>query len=211
MKTFIQSNPLTSEDFPVMEKGRAVIIGNGPSLKNITLWDSFKNALFVGCNDAFQLPICDVCVWGDTRWWTAWKDKESFKNFKGKKVTNNKLQRNEADIIYIPRLVEKVTNDSLCWFGNTGITAIHLAALYGATEICLIGFDMGMVDGQAHWHDHPLIPPSEEVYPKFISQFSRFKTSFELVYPQVKIFNCTENSNLKIYPFKPLKYLMKVR
>lgn len=56
---------------------------------------------------------------------------------------------------------------------NSGHSAIALAILLGATRVYLAGFDMGFVNGRAHWHQEHNVPSSEANY------VSRFRPDLE--------------------------------
>jgi hypothetical protein len=58
---------------------------------------------------------------------------------------------------------------------NSGHSAIMLALQMGATRIYLAGFDMGFVDGRAHWHPEHPVPSSEANYT------TRFRPDLELL------------------------------
>lgn len=175
------------------------IIGNGPSVSALDL-SALVGLPVIGCNDAFRLPGVDVCIWGDTRWFARFK--KELQSWSGLKVTCNKKQKASPGIIILPRCYKTIVSGQLAWYGNTGISAIHLAAAAGARGALLFGFDMKGRNGQHHWHEHALSKSSDRVYPLFQRQFTKFAQALRQAYPAdtFRVINTNTGSALKVFP-----------
>lgn len=78
----------------------------------------------------------------DASWWGVHRD-EVATSFSGDKYSVNPVNG-----------VRQVKIDS---GRNSGLGAIRLAILYGATRVILIGYDCQHTNGKKHWHgDHPV-------------------------------------------------------
>ena len=82
---------------------------------------------------------------------------------------------------------------------NGGYAAINVAFHLGYKKIYLMGYDMGRVEGQTHWHNgHPRIDP-ESIYDTMLDHY---KTIAEpLKNNGVKVYNTNSESRLKEFHF----------
>jgi hypothetical protein len=63
----------------------------------------------------------------------------------------------------------------------------------------LLGYDMGRVEGQSHWHNgHPRIDP-ESIYTTMMNHFANFVEPLKKA--GVEVFNLNPDSKLKVFPF----------
>lgn len=114
----------------------------------------------IAVNTSYQLaPWADVLYACDHPWWRRYFP-EVAATFKGELWTVSEGARDEFDL----RWVFGTDNAGLCpdpdrihTGKNSGYQAIHLAALFGARGIILLGYDFCVGErGQTHWHgDHP--------------------------------------------------------
>lgn len=174
----------------------AYLIGGGSSL---ALFDfkllAGKNT--IGINDAFKLgeSIVKICMFGDATFFH--KNVAELDKFKSQIVTCSpnlfglgvgwlKRMKREKDGLY--------SGDTLGWNHSTGAAAINLAISKGATEIYLLGYDAGHVNGKTHWHRYRNRPIPEESYLRFIKGFKNLSAC---ITPQlgVKIYNVTDGSS----------------
>jgi len=178
------------------------IIGGGNSLKRFD-WNLLKKENTIGCNDAFKhgAEICKVCVFGDSKWFEA--HKHELELYKGAVFTNvSRLYKTTLDWLWVmKRQATGLHRDALGWNYNTGAVAINLALLLGAKRIFLLGFDMCLSrKGKQNWHPNNLDKPNPEVYLKFIKGFKKVAKDLREKFPDVEVFNVTDNSKLDEFP-----------
>ena len=91
-------------------------------------------------------------------------------------------------------------NDGVTNGRNSGFQALQMAVWMGASRILLLGFDMKIKDGRAHWHkEHPLPTPGN-VFGSMIAAFNGIAP--ELKRRGVEVINCTPDSALTVFPYK---------
>ncbi len=116
----------------------AVVVASGPSASSVKL-EMARKLKVLAVKESWRLaPWADVLYGCDDRWWFV---RNGVPDFKGLKITSNHRCSNHFPGLY------RVKLDGC----NSGIRAVHLAELYGATKIILVGFDMHPHNG-IHWH-----------------------------------------------------------
>ncbi len=178
------------------------IIGGGKSLEHFD-WSLLHKELTIGCNDAYKLgtDICKICIFGDSKWFM--RHERELALYKGVVFTNvPKLQKSRLDWLWLlGREATGIHKESLGWNFNTGAAAINLALLLGANTIFLLGFDMQLSkDGKANWHPNLLDKPNPDVFKKFLNGFENVERDLKEKYPDVEVFNITDNSSLNLFP-----------
>jgi len=192
---------------PTWTGKNAYIIGGGPSLEKFN-WNLLRGVNTIGCNNAFELgdAICGICVFGDKKWFKAFKDELS--NYKGLVITPAPRLRND-ETPWLHTMLRKPaglgTHEHLGWNGHTGSLAINLALLLGAQNIFLLGFDMKMGPGKKpNWHEHRHQVAHESVYERFLSGFAALTEDLGTMFPGRQVFNVTDDSDLDAFPKIPL-------
>jgi hypothetical protein len=98
-----------------------------------------------------------------------------------------------------------LSDDGLCWNGNTGAAAINLALLCGANRVYLLGFDMNAEDPKnPDWYreddewdkNNPAI---KERFDNWLEMFPRIERDRKLLFPEVEIINVNDNSALSVF------------
>ena len=188
-------------------KGEEVyVVGGGPSLKTFP-WDKLCGRLIIGCNQAALLlpDICDICVWGDLRFWNAYADRLA--KFPGWVVTNLPgVMSPPAWLRQFTRLDTGLSlpgSGVLGWNNNTGALGVALALYMGAVRVHLLGFDMQFASGpqDAHWHAEGMEVQTEAHYRKFREGFDGLAAAAKQLYPGVAILNVTDGSSqLRTFP-----------
>lgn len=162
------------------------ILATGPSMSQAVA-DSVRDIPTIVVNDAFRLrPDALALVAQDAAWWKHNKDAHEFK---GRKFTTNRIAG-----------VEQVTNAGEISTGSSsGVLAIHIAKILGATHILLFGFDM---QGTHYFGEHPapLRNTTEQRFKHFQSQFAWVARK-----KGARIYNCTPGSHLEAFPKMPLE------
>ncbi len=149
-------------------------------------------------NNTYQLlPGADLLVANDSAWWANTPGAHEFQGLKfcGQDCSSREILylRNTGTDGYDP--------DPQCFRtgGNSGYTALHIAAQAGAKRILLFGFDMRMGE-QSHWHgDHPkpLRNSTHSSYRRFIERFDGLASILKR--RGVEVLNATPGSALKCF------------
>ncbi len=180
------------------------VIGGGNSLKDFD-WNLLKDELTVGCNDAFLLghEICKICVFGDKRWFRKHEKVLADYGNKAAVFTNYDAFHHTKIpwLWYLRRELKGLHTDALGWNRNTGSSALNLALLLGASVIYLLGFDMHLSPNrEANWHSNNVDKPNPAVYKLFLKDFEVVKKDWLEKFPDRKIINVTDDSDLEIFP-----------
>jgi hypothetical protein len=192
---------------PIWKGEDCYIIGGGPSLEGFE-FDLLRRRHTIGCNVAFRLgpDICDVCVFGDKVFYYKFYD--DLAKFGGPIVTNLMDLFREEGPPWLHKMRRKTrglgTGNVLAWNSNTGALAINLALSLGATTIYLLGFDMRLQEGRSNWHTEGLTKPSADVYDRFRKGFDFLAAAMAEMYPECKVINLTEDSDLNAFPKESL-------
>ena len=182
----------------------AVCIGGGPSLTQEQVDYVRGRARVIAINDAYRLaPWADVLYACDVKWWDWHYDK--INGFKGAMITQDtKAAEKYNDLFYVRGEAKDglSLDPGVIHTGrSSGYQAVNLAVLFGAKKIILIGYDHGFPGNKAHWFgDHP---------DKVRSWYERWIPCWETLPDQLKkigvqIINCTPDSALTVFEYKPL-------
>jgi hypothetical protein len=190
---------------------KCFIIATGPSLskEDCDKILKFKNKFkVIAINDAYTLfPEADLLYACDEKWWLH---HEGVKNFKGKKCSMQPVYPHE-EIVFVENLgVNGIsTKPGHIYNGrNSSYQAMNIALQLGCKEVYFLGLDMGFRD-ESKTHFFGNHPKKIQRY----SDYSVFIKNFEIAAPLVaelgmKVFNCTKNSALKCFEYKPLEEVL---
>src|SRR5262245_49172798 len=143
--------------------GRTVVVAApGPSLTTEAA-ERIKGLPAIVVNDAWRLlPWADVLFACDAAWWRYYR---GVPGFAGERWSSHGTGNDKQDVAlaYGIRCVRgkhgtafSRTRGLLHYGSNSGFQAINLAIQFGGARIVLVGFDMRVVDGQAHFFgNHP--------------------------------------------------------
>jgi hypothetical protein len=177
-----------------------VVAATGPSLTASDLQNVRDAGLpLVVVNDAHRLaPWADVLYACDAAWWDVHRGAPGFE---GERWSSHDPKQNDKLAsahrwglrLVAGRDCDGLSGDPCCihYGGNSGLQAINLATLWGASRLLLLGFD----GGSGHFFgDHP---PGLRNAPA-----SRFRTAFALAARSapVPIINCTPTTELACFP-----------
>jgi len=191
---------------------RCFLLGGGPSLKDFN-WDLLKNELWIGINAAWLKAIPSIAYTHDKRVIDLFQKR----NGDGWKALPCRVHKHKKQIVghkdyggiltfEACKTWSKSLEQGLYNGNNSGVTALNLADMLGASPIYLIGFDMRKEGDANHFHDH---------YPKGWRQpdkvYNNFKTSFKRIkqYIKAEVINLTPNSALTIFPMGNLEEVLK--
>jgi len=180
---------------PDLSGKTVVVIGGGASLTDEDCDYARKSdAILIGVNDAYRKVQLDILYASDYPWW-----KHHWKNLK-----------DYPPCLFLTQTHQNRTPDLPLWtvegqhgadmgakrlqFGaNSGFAAVHLASLFKAEKIALLGFDMQM-KGKRHWFgDHP-----GELNKK--SNYATWVANFERANCPTPIINCSRETALTCFP-----------
>lgn len=190
-----------------------VIVGGGRSLLNFD-WSVIKKYKVLVCNRTFlQIPedvmdaviLCDKAVLLDSQ--------EELQAFNGIVFLNLPEQKKwtartcpEWAYSLERHYGQGLSDDGLCWNGNTGGAAINLALICGATKIYLLGFDMKAKDPKnPDWYrqddawdvNNPAVP---ERFNNWLETFPRIDRDRKLLFPRASVVNVNDDSDLDTFP-----------
>lgn len=161
----------------------------------------------VVCQDAWRLlPNADVLYGCDAKWWHYHKGTdfagEKWSSHNDKEHADKKFDVAEQ---YGVNLVAgysgagfSIDPNHIHYGDNSGFQALNLAILFGATYIVLVGYDMRVVSGKAHFFgSHPNGLYQREEYGSFARKFTDPPDG-------VTIINATPGSALTQYPIMEL-------
>jgi len=206
---------------------RAFIIGGGASLRRFD-WRCLSSELVVGINRAFEVGDWAFNVAMDTNLFARFECGDAgeaatarWKNYAGYRVwwggSNYLFPPPDRDHPYDIWTVEPAAHHEfplgslarLSAANNTGVLALNLAVVLGASPIYLLGFDMNSpTTGQSWWHDgYAGKDQGAKVYASFIRDF-------ELIAPRIpattEVINLNPDSALPTFPKKPARSVLAV-
>ena len=165
----------------------------------------------IAVQDGYKLmPWADAVYGCDDRWWKIHGDCGGFAGERWSTHDANGNDKLEIADTYGVRLVAGKSEDrfsfdpSVISYGsNSGFQAVNLALLKGCREVLLVGFDMRLDGGKAHFFgDHPAPLHNRSDYNSFVK---RFATAAKQLPADVKIVNATPGSALDCFPMQTLE------
>jgi hypothetical protein len=168
----------------------------------------------VGCNQAFRLgpKVCDYIVFCDKKLIRDQQGRprpgfyDALEAFPNPVITTDPffLSHRAGTPPWLKVMARKphgLHRDALGYNFNTGITALNLALLLGATTVYLLGFDMQLGrDGQPNWHNHLIDKPDAMVYNRMIKAMDWVRLDLPDQFPGCQVFNVTRGSRLPYIP-----------
>ena len=199
----------TQEGWKKIEKGKVIdatnylagqrcfILAGGPSVKKINL-EKLKNEFVIAVNHSIEFyPQAQAFLFIDISMYEHAKN--LIDNYKGlifASFRNVDRMKKRENLFFFPQNTQrpgKTIAEGLYSSKLSGLAAINLALIMGASKIYLLGYDMGYIGGEHHWYgqiDERQAKYSEENYHRKITAFDAF-----LPYKDI-IFNCSRNSRL---------------
>jgi hypothetical protein len=190
-----------------------IVAASGPSLDQSQADRARESCLpTIAVNDAYRLlPFAEVLYACDSAWWRVHKGAPDFEGEKwsshgtsGRTRHNDKFADAEA---YGLNLIKgqdgtgfSLDPDIIHYGSNGGFQAVNMAGHFIGWSGCivLIGFNLGAVNGQAHFFGkHPKGLRNTANYQNFIEAFERAAKKLP---PGITILNATPNSALKCFP-----------
>lgn len=172
----------------------------GPSLAAAEVDRLQDRVKVLAIKEAWTLaPWADWMFAADPTWWSlAHKGGACRRDFPGQKWTHGKAAPWNRDLNVAPSSRHAAHKGGIVASNNSGLMAIHLAQLFGATRVLLLGYDMRKVDGRAHFHgDHAPPLRNESPYFKFVNAFKAAAPRLRAA--GVDVVNCTAGSALTCF------------
>lgn len=146
-------------------------------------------------------PWADVLYAADADWWARLK---GVPDFKGEKWTVSPDAAKYYGLNHIEYRVELPWSNQqglLATGGNSGFQALNLAVLQGASEVILLGYDMGFAGDKKHWWTGQIKREFRD------SNYNSWIKRFHLAVPHipVPVWNCTRGGYLHAFPRRELK------
>lgn len=176
------------------------IIGGGASLRSFP-FDSLEGECVIGINDAFRLGsrIVALCLFGDASWY--YKVKDELETFAGRKVSCAPAMQHFSlpDILWMGRVRDGLGGAGLLgWNYSTGAAAIDLAVQMGAGTVLLLGFDLQLLQGKSHWHNHRAQVTSTLCFDRFLRGFERLAADLKRYRSDVQVYNVTQEGSSRL-------------
>jgi hypothetical protein len=186
---------------PLWQGQTVVVMASGPSLtpQQVRLVAEAGHPAVATNNSYRMCPQAQALVANDARWW---QQHPKALDFAALKISCDVPPHPEVLTQRITG-VEGYDPDPECvrTGGNSGYTAVHIAAQAGAARILLLGFDMR----GGHWHrEHapPLRATPPETYARWIRRFRTLAAALQQ--RGVEVVNCTPGSALDAFPLDAL-------
>jgi hypothetical protein len=194
-----------------VNKPLVVVAAPGPSLRHALPWvKANQHVPVIAVQNAVDLlPWADVLYACDNRWWKEFDGYRHFRGAKWSSHTNKAVNdKEECQLLYGLNIVHGKDQNGFCLDGqsihylcNSGMQAVNLALLFGATCVALVGFDWRQVDGRSHFFGEY----TNLGNPVFGKQWTRHAEIAAKTLPEtIKIYNCTPGSALTCFPMADL-------
>ena len=198
-KTFNWNNIKYTKVKPIWKGETVFIIGGGPSLYKFD-FNLLRNKNTLAINKAVQTcPWADILYWTDSRVY-SWL-KTDINNFKGDKYTIKPFNTPPEVNVLKNTGTEGLELDpiGIRHGNNSGYAAINLAYHLGVKRIILLGYDMGNMGTQSHYHNgYPVNMTMNETYES--KMLPTFKSLVEpLKKNDVEIINANPISKIKCF------------
>jgi len=93
--------------------------------------------------------------------------------------------------------------DGVSTGSNSGYQAVNIAALYGAKDIFLLGYDhKPSNDGRTHWFGNHPSPTESSVFDGFLAHWGTLPS--ELDKHGIRVVNCSPDTALTMFEMKPI-------
>lgn len=165
----------------------AAVLCTGPSM-SAAVAESVRGMVVIAVNATFRLaPWADAVVANDAAWW---KEHPDVQQFAGRKFSASGAAGVE---MVEPR---GVVPSSFC----SGVAALQVAKMLGATRIFLLGADMA---GGHYFGDY--VPPLNNPTAARIEFHKRQFRAWGEWNPRIPVINCTPGSALQCFPHSTLE------
>lgn len=146
-------------------------------------------------NDVYKLAPWAGCLYAaDTQWWDY---HNGVGDFKGRRVTvshDASLKYGLEYMKYDTRLKWSDKKGVLATGGNSGFQCMNFAELSGATEIILLGYDMGFKSNKHFFGEHHASINRSSNYADWLERLNEAAP-----YIKARVINCSRESAIKCF------------
>ena len=188
---------------PARWQGETVVCAaSGPSLTQSDVDSVRGRARLMVANATFKLaPWADVLYAADGRFWRTYMAEIQRLGVTSELWSMSQEAHREFGVHHIKRQQGSgyaIAKNSITTGGNSGYQIVHLAALWGARRIVLLGFDMQRTGGKSHHHgDHAGGLPNGRNFAFWVSRFAPLAR--DLKKRGVEVLNCSRETALKCF------------
>jgi len=192
--------------------GQTVIcMASGPSLTGDDVQAVRGRGRVIVVNATFRLaPWADVLYGADETFWQHYLPEIDASGVTGERWTCSSRAARALDLHYVKALPGSglsLLPNTITTGGNSGYQAVHLAALWGARRIVLLGYDMQRTGGREHWHG------KHEGGLRNGRNFDFWRRRFgplakDLKARGIQVINCTRETALDCFKRAPLESIL---
>jgi len=188
----------------IWEGETCAILAGGPSLRGLDA-EALRGVRVLTINDSHRLaPWADLHYFCDQSWLAGQKgiDLDCGKWVKGGEARG--VDERVKVLRFTGQLGFEADISALRHGSNSGYQALHLAAHLGAARILLLGYDMRCEGARSHWHNAARPRNFSQILK--LSMLPLFDTLVDPLKKRgVRVINCTPNSSLRCWEYKPLE------
>jgi hypothetical protein len=172
----------------------AICVANGPSLTRSDCEIAEKSGAFIlGVNDSYRICSLSALYAADHSWWAehsaATADLDCLKFKPEPKRTVDSVTGIEG------KQGKDLTAKRLNYGGHGGFQALHLALIWGAKKVLLLGYDCKGSKSHRHWFgNHPGKLDKESQYSSWVKTYNSAKK------PDTPIINVTRDTAITCFP-----------
>lgn len=189
----------------------AYLLGCGPSL-NRTDVNQLRGRRVIAINDSYQIaPWSELLYFCDKKWWLQHQERIA-ETFRGRVIATLENQIDGVRALRNAGQLGLETDPGAIRNGsNSGYQAINLAVHLGVSRIVLLGYDMQVNGDKLHWQPRTDMQTAQGFQRTLqINMLPKFEYLREpLRKAGVEVINCTVNSALKVWPYRPLGQVLQ--
>ena len=179
------------------------LVGGGNSLPKDRLAEIPPDSIMALNSSAFHFSRCKSIMFMDYDWFRINRHRVYTMTTKHKFFVQKMYPEKFQGVTWVKRLgnncnYEHLPQEDIAVAGtNVGCCAINFLDQLRVEEIYLLGFDCNIINGKSHSHEEYTFKMNRNMYEtSFIPCF--YKLSKNLKHS--KVFNCSTNSNLTMFP-----------
>lgn len=189
----------------------AYLLGCGPSLNRADV-NRLQGRRVIAINDSYLLaPWAEVLYFCDLKWWEQHQERIA-DTFQGRIIATLENQIDGVRALRNAGQLGLETDPGAIRNGsNSGYQAINLAVHLGVKRIVLLGYDMQVNGDKLHWQPRTDMQTAQGFQRTLqINMLPKFEYLREpLRKAGVEVINCTINSALKVWPYRPLEQVLQ--
>lgn len=198
---------------PLLYKNKqAILYASGPSLTEevVASIEPYKdNFVHIGCNNTYdRVPWLDVHYACDTKWWNIHGEdcRKSLGEVPSWTQCEQSAKRFSINFIHGEHKEGLSISPKYIHYGsNSGFQQLNIAFLMGVANVFLVGYDMRLVGGKAHYFgQHKEGLNRNSPYHQFVKAYETIKEPLKS-----RIYNCTLGSGVRCFKFISLREVLE--